>query len=133
MKSSQTCESPRCQQPKARQNGYLLRYCWRCKSRLLKLNHPATYFLNSLRHSARKRGLSFTLTVEQFREFCDRTGFLALKGKKENDATIDRIDWNRGYEADNIQMLSHGLNSRQGKYNLPRYIRKQIESMENCK
>ena len=123
---SDKCITKRCRNSKAIQNGYRLRYCWKCKSRQLKKRHPATYFLNTLRHSARKRNLPFTLTVTQFKQFCNKTGFLKLKGKKKDDATIDRIDWNKGYDINNIRMLSHGKNSRQGKYNIPRYLRAQI-------
>jgi len=132
MPSKETkCTTRYCRNNKAVQGGYHLRYCWKCKSRLLKQRHPATYFLNTLRQSATKRGIECSLTVAQFKAFCDSTGFLALKGKKPDDATIDRIDWNNGYHINNIRVLPHGKNSRQGKYNIPRYLRKQLEQYES--
>jgi hypothetical protein len=88
--------------------------------RRLKEKHPHTYVLNMLRHSARKRNLPFTLTLAEFKEFCDRTGYLTLRGHGKGYYTVDRIDSNRGYHADNIQMLEFLENSAEGADNTPR-------------
>lgn len=125
------CTTRYCRNPKAKQNGYELRYCWKCKSRLLKQRHPVTYFFNTLRHSAKKRDIPFTLTLEEFRGFCARTNFIQLKGKKPDDLTIDRIESKQGYSLNNIRTLPHKQNSAQGKYNLPRYLREQYENETN--
>lgn len=87
---------------------------------MLKERQPATYVLNMLRHSARKRNLPFTLTLAEFKVFCQQTGYLERRGNQPGDLTIDRIDWNYGYSIDNIQVLTHEENSDQGADNTPR-------------
>jgi hypothetical protein len=73
-----------------------------------------------LRHSARKRKLPFTLTLEEFKVFCLQTGYLERRGNQPGDLTIDRIDWNDGYHINNIRVLTHEENSEQGGNNTPR-------------
>lgn len=87
---------------------------------MLKERQPATYVLNMLRHSARKRNLPFTLTLAEFKVFCQQSGYLERRGNQAGDLTIDRIDWNYGYSIDNIQVLTHEENSDQGADNTPR-------------
>lgn len=87
---------------------------------MLKERHPWTYVLNMLRHSARKRKLPFTLTVETFKAFCLQTGYLEKRGNQPDDLTIDRVDRNEGYHIWNIQTLTHAENCQQGADNTPR-------------
>lgn len=87
---------------------------------MLKERRPWTYVINMLRHSARKRNLPFTLTLAEFKEFCEKTGYLERRGNKPTDLTIDRIDWNDGYHIHNIRVLTHEENSEQGADNTPR-------------
>jgi hypothetical protein len=87
---------------------------------MFKTSRPATYVLNMLRHSARKRKLPFTLTVKEFELFCLETGYLELRGKKADDMTTDRKDWNEGYHIWNIQVMTHAENSEQGADNTSR-------------
>lgn len=97
-----------------------LKHCWKCRSRWLKEKHPHTYTLNQIRRSASKRKLPFTITVAQFKKFCDETNYLALKGQFPHSMTIDRKDWNEGYHIWNIQILSHAENSEEGGDNRTR-------------
>ena len=73
-----------------------------------------------IRHSARKRKLDFTLTVESFKNWCIQTGYLHRRGNKPDDLTIDRIDRTQGYHLWNIRTLTHAENSAQGADNTPR-------------
>jgi len=52
----------------------------------------------------------FTLTIEQFKQFCTRTEYLLYKGITKSGYTIDRINHERGYEIDNIQVLTNSEN-----------------------
>lgn len=90
--------------------------CEKCKSRLLKERHPVTYFFNALRNNARRRGKEFTLTMEEFKEFCEKTGYLGKKGKNGSDFSIDRKDHTKGYTKDNIQTLT--LSENTTKHNI---------------
>jgi hypothetical protein len=65
-----------------------------------------------LRGNAKRRGIDFDLTLEQFRVFCTNTEYLKLKGKKSGSMSIDRIDNRRGYEIDNIRLITLAENSR---------------------
>lgn len=115
------CVTKWCRNRRAQKsNGYLLKHCWKCRSRAFKLRRPWTYVLNMIRHSARKRKLAFTLTVDSFKAWCIQTGYLEKRGNKPGDLTIDRIDWNEGYHIWNLQVLTHEENSEQGADNTPR-------------
>jgi hypothetical protein len=97
---------------------------------MFKKKRPATYVLNMLRHSARKRKLPFTLTVNQFEDFCLQTGYLEKRGNKPGDMTIDRKDWDEGYHIWNIQVMTHAENSDQGANNTPREKRTAVEESD---
>lgn len=77
-----------------------------------KEENPTRYYFDHLRNNARNRGIEFTLTIEEFREFCGRTKYLELKGRYGASATIDRIRNWEGYSYDNIQILSNSTNRR---------------------
>ena len=94
--------------------------CWKCRARRLKERHPATYVLNGLRQSAKRRRLPFTLTLDQFKQFCAQTGYLEKRGHEIGKWTIDRKDWNEGYHIWNIQVMTFEDNSAQGADNTPR-------------
>jgi len=114
-RKGKTCETKWCRTPKAiKSNGYLLSHCWKCRSRMLARKHPITYVLNAMRGSARKRSLPFTITKEQFADWCKQTGYLEKRGKEPTSLTVDRVDHRRGYHIDNIKATPHALNSRMG-------------------
>jgi hypothetical protein len=69
------------------------------------------YLLKNLRGHAKDRGITFTITYEQWVEFCLRTGYHQQVGTDPNSATVDRIDPRFGYHADNIRVRSHAFNS----------------------
>lgn len=115
------CATRYCRNQKAKNpGGYFLEHCWKCRSRRLKLKCPVTYVLNMLRHSARKRKLPFTITKAQFSAFCAETGYLEKRGNKPENLTLDRVDPNRGYHIDNLRVLTHAENSKQGADNVRR-------------
>lgn len=90
---------------------YRLCLCWKCRSRQLKARHPATYVLNAIRQRAKKRGVSCTITLTEFKTWCEDTGYLEGRGRKADSLTIDRIDPDLGYSLDNIRVLGHRENS----------------------
>lgn len=109
------CASPWCRNERAVNNtGYTLKFCWKCRSRQLKERHPETYVLNALRQRARARKIPFTITLVQFRKFCQDTDYLSLRGREPDSATIGRINHDEGYHIWNIQIESHAENSEDG-------------------
>jgi hypothetical protein len=72
-------------------------------------------FVNFKRNALR-RGKEFTISLQEFRAFCETTGYIVTKGLRGFKATVDRIDNKRGYHIDNIQLLTMKANI--AKYNL---------------
>lgn len=90
------------------------RFCPRHRHRYDKANRPIYYTYQILRNNAKKRGKEFSITLDEFREFCIETGYMQLKGRMATSATIDRIDPTKGYEKGNIRILSNEANGRKG-------------------
>lgn len=84
-------------------------------SRRWRENNPVKYAYNNLKGSAKRRGLEFTLTFEQFEEFAVRTEYIQNKGKKRDSYTIDRINPLKGYIIENIRILPLSVNSSRKK------------------
>lgn len=123
------CETRYCRNRKARKsNGYLLRKCWKCRSHLLRERHPATYVMNALRQRARKRRIPWTITLEEFKKWCARTGYLKKRGHGKGLATIDRVNANEGYHIWNIQIMEFLQNCTKGHF-VPGMDCKQNDSM----
>lgn len=80
--------------------------CNTCRSRSAKLADPVKYAYKNLKFNARRRGILFTITLDQFREFCHRVQYIGFKGRKSESYTIDRIHNDLGYHIDNIQILT---------------------------
>jgi hypothetical protein len=89
--------------------------CHKHKKDQYKEKHLHQYYLSDLKQRAKRRGKSCSLTLAQFKEFCDRTGYLRKKGVNIGDSHIDRIDPTRGYDVDNIQILTN-LENLKKKY-----------------
>lgn len=122
-KSKDKCATKYCRNKAAVNNtGRKLALCWKCRSRLLKERHPLTYTLNGIRSRARRKRIPFTLTLSEFKKFCDSTGYLEHKGAKLGCLSVDRINRNEGYHAWNIRCLDFIENSYQGTHNAPRNI-----------
>lgn len=85
--------------------------CYKCRSRKYRANNKMNASYQILKDNAKRRGKIFDLTLEEYKKFCDETGYLENKGKSKNSASIDRIDPRKGYTYDNIQVLNLSENS----------------------
>ena len=81
---------------------------------MFKASRPETYVLNAIRNRARQRKIPFDITLEQFRDFCNRTGYITRRGRDPDALTIDRIDHDKGYHIWNIQVKSFQENCERG-------------------
>lgn len=84
-------------------------YARRIKERDKVYDRYANFKRNALR-----RGKEFTITLDEFRFFCQRTGYIINKGYRGMNATIDRRCNIHGYHIWNIQILTLSQNSRKG-------------------
>ena len=84
----------------------LRRICGKCRSIKYREKYPLKYWYNTLKHNARRRGKSFTLTIDQFETFCMKTGYDKYKGKTATSLSVDRIDNTLGYSMDNIRAIT---------------------------
>lgn len=86
--------------------------CEKCKNRLYRENHPLHYHYLDFRKRAKRRGKEFTLTENEFKQFCDLTNYLQEKGIYKDNCSIDRIDPTKGYSFDNIRKVTVSVNSK---------------------
>lgn len=75
---------------------------------------PVAVRFNNFKGNAKKRRKVFTITLEEFRGFCKRTGYIIESGKRGQNATIDRRCNAHGYHIWNIQILSLTDNCKKG-------------------
>jgi hypothetical protein len=87
------------------------KYCPRHHHAYQKHTNLVGYTYSLLKGNAHKRGKAFDLTLDEFKNFCERTGYLINKGKSAGSASIDRIDPSKGYSIGNIQVISLADNS----------------------
>lgn len=62
------------------------------------------------KYNALRRKKEFTITLPEFRKFCDDNGYIVVKGNRGRRCSIDRIDNRFGYHVWNIQILSMDMN-----------------------
>ncbi len=82
--------------------------------------NPMRVTYKNLKNRAKQRGKEFTLAFEEFKEFCERTNYIALKGIYPDDMTINRIYDDVGYTKDNIEMLTNRDNLARRKHWSPK-------------
>lgn len=95
------------------------RFCPKHRHRYNKEKRFLEYTYYAWRSNAIRRKKPFSVTLEQFKQFCEETNYLELKGKHKNAMTIDRIKSNLGYEIGNIQIMRHGENSTKQNKDCP--------------
>lgn len=105
--------------------------CNTCKSKRYREKNPLRYAYNTLRSNSKRRGISFSLTFEEFKEFATETKYILGKGKSRDSLTIDRIDDSKGYEIENIQVLTNSENVRKMlRFRWCEYERRMIFKVE---
>lgn len=88
------------------------RYCGKHKRQAEKKRNPISYRYSCLKQNAKKRGIVFTLTISEFREWCEKVQYLKKVGITKDSFNIDRVIASRGYEKNNLQLINMGLNTR---------------------
>ncbi len=96
----------------SREHAKQRRYCYRCKHRRHAKSKPISYAFQNLKSNAKRRGKEFSLTLKEFTEFVENSGYMDRKGKTKMAFSVDRIDEGKGYSADNIQVLTISENRK---------------------
>lgn len=86
--------------------------------RQARQKNPVWNAWRNLASSAHKRGIEFSLTFDEFRDFAVKTDYVNKKGVSSTSYSVDRKDSTKGYTIDNIQCMLKGLNSAKGKKKL---------------
>lgn len=85
--------------------------CSRCYMRQWREANPLQAAFATLRDHARARGIEFSISFEDFREFAELSDYVERKGTTAQALTVDRRDNLRGYVPGNIQPLTRAENS----------------------
>lgn len=107
------CATQRCRRVAYKTRaGVQTKYCTACRAKHQKESNPFGYHFNLFRCNAKRRGKDFELTIDEYKAFAVQHGLFTADGVKLSNLSIDRIDPNIGYRADNLQVLTIGENSR---------------------
>lgn len=69
---------------------------------------------NGFKGNAKRRRVEFFVKLKEFRFWCNFTGYIITKGKRGQNATIDRRCNAHGYYIWNMQLLSNRRNAKKG-------------------
>lgn len=98
------------------------RLCTTCASRRYRKNNPISAKLNDIRNRARQRGIPFDVPLAEFKRFCYRTGYMQTKGRGKGYMSLDRIDNEKGYFIENLQVLEYSENSIKGTKTMEDFV-----------
>lgn len=103
-----TCETKYCRKQALKGR----KICGACKTRRYRENNPMMASYMNLRANAKRRGKEFTITFEDFRQFCYETDYIQGKGRTKDCYSVDRKDETKGYVPGNLQRLTVGQNKK---------------------
>jgi hypothetical protein len=93
--------------------------CHKHFARKRREEDPVGARFTQFRINAKNRNKHFDITLQQFRDFCKKTGYCIEKGKRGQNATIDRKINSIGYTIENIQLLTNKQNASKGTSDCP--------------
>lgn len=88
--------------------------CDSCRHEQRLLSNPFYVVYHKLRSNARRRGVQFLLTLDEFIAEIKDTEYLEKRGRGREDLTIDRKVNALGYRAGNLQVIPNYMNARKG-------------------
>ena len=103
------------------------RLCSRHRQELNRRMDISLYRYHDLKNSARKRGIPFNLTLDEYRGIVSQQLYITHAGVEKHQLHIDRIDATKGYEVGNIQILTCSENVAKG--NRERYAQEKIHGV----
>jgi len=108
-KKAGVCKAAFCKNRPARKTVF----CWKCTKKWWRYNNLRTDRYNNLKHNAKRRGILFGLTFDEFQVICDLTGYTADGHLQFGDRmSLDRIKREKGYVLTNLRVISVRDNCR---------------------
>lgn len=104
------CITPDCGRMAAQSKGHSNGRCNACRAAREKARDLIGWAFRKLKSNAKRRGIFFDLTREQFAAFCYETQILHGRGRTSQSYHVDRIIDERGYTAGNLQKLTNREN-----------------------
>jgi hypothetical protein len=101
MTKPKPCQTPRCRN-KVKQG----RHCSSCRVKRWRAADPVRAAFVNLRTNAKRRGVLFTIQLEDFRDWCVKVDYIGMAGRSSASYTVDRRHNDIGYHLDNIQVLT---------------------------
>lgn len=105
------CCAYACKNPPVKKLGGL---CHKHYQRKRKELDPVARRYNNFKCKSKSRGIDNTVTLEEFRHFCKRTGYILVKGRRGQNATIDRLCNAHGYHLWNMGLKTNRANASKG-------------------
>jgi hypothetical protein len=90
--------------------------CYKHHMKLWRARNPMRATYNNVKGKAKQRKIAFSLTFDEFVSICEASGYIEGKGHAPDDLSLDRVDPNKGYEFDNIAVITISENSSKGSY-----------------
>lgn len=115
-KHPKLCEVLNCRRLRSHlnSNGVVSRVCSRCQTTRWRINNPLHAKWKAIKDKAKRRKVSFEVTLEEFMGFCQATGYASRCGRMAADLHVDRKDALIGYRLDNLRVLTCADNSSKG-------------------
>lgn len=97
----------RCHTKNCRKDAKGRTYCSTCRSKAARKRDPVKAAWHNLKSNAKRRGVLFTIELEDFRKWCHKVEYIGHAGRTAESWTIDRRHNDIGYHLDNIQVLTN--------------------------
>jgi hypothetical protein len=91
-------------------------HCSTCRYKKWREKNPVKYAYLNLKHNAKKRDILFTITFEEFKQWCSKVKYIGFTGRSAESLTIDRRHNDIGYHIDNIQVMEKSKNIKKFFY-----------------
>lgn len=89
--------------------------CDACYKRRWREANQERAVYNCLKSNAKRRGVGFFISFQEFVSFIVDTAYIRLRGTSADSLTIDRKDPRLGYRAGNLQILTLSENVKKYK------------------
>lgn len=88
--------------------------CYKHYQRKRRKEDPVGVRYTQFKTNARNRNVENSVTLEEFRRFCEKNQYIVKKGRRGQNATIDRLCNVHGYHIWNMGIKTNRANASKG-------------------